>query len=172
MKRIPLYSTEGELRAHALVDDDLYEWLAQWRWFLSDGYVARYAGWRDEDGRRVQRQVKLHRQIMGLEFGDPRQVDHEDGNPLNNQRVNLRLATAVLNGQNRKLNTNSTTGYRGVSRDNHAGRSRPYLAYVNVNKVRHKLGFFATAEEAAEAVEAFRAQHLPYSPEASSAATE
>jgi len=38
MKKIPLYNSNEE----AIVDDDNFEYISQWEWFLTeDGYAAR-----------------------------------------------------------------------------------------------------------------------------------
>lgn len=37
------------------------------------------------------------RRVMGLASGDPRQVDHIDGNPRNNVKSNLRIVSAKTN---------------------------------------------------------------------------
>lgn len=43
------------------------------------------------------------------------QVDHRDGNPLNNRWSNLRIATQSLNNANAKLRRDSTSGLKGVT---------------------------------------------------------
>jgi len=55
----------------------------------------------------------MHRVLMGLSAGDPRVVDHIDGNGLDNRRQNMRICTAGENARNRSRTTN-TTGYKGV----------------------------------------------------------
>lgn len=156
--RIPVYNHEGRLHNWTEVDDrdsDLMGWL--WR-YSSRGYVVRHA-----NGT-----VQMHRLIMGLELGDPREVDHIDGDKLNNRRSNLRVVSHRQNQQNRKgPNKNSTTGVRGVRFCKQTGR---YAAQVTMHGAVHWLGRHDTLEEAEAAVVAFRATHMPYSSDARNAA--
>lgn len=57
----------------------------------------------------------LHRFLLGLGKGDVGRVDHRDGNGLNNQRYNLRLATHSQNMQNRRVQKNNRSGFKGVT---------------------------------------------------------
>ena len=59
-------------------------------------------------------------------------VDHIDGNSLNNRVENLRLVDFSINGRNRKLNNNNTTGFTGISRQIIPNRSGGYNEYYVV----------------------------------------
>ena len=72
-------------------------------------------------------------------------LDHIDGDGRNNRISNLRRCTMSQNLGNRKLNKNSTTRMKGVSR--RRGYDR-YRAYINYKGKRIHLGEFSTAEEA------------------------
>jgi hypothetical protein len=89
-------------------EEDLPE-LSRHRWTYvprSCGHGAYAARWiTQEDGRR--KTLYMHRQLMGE---PPEEVDHEDGDGLNNQRHNLRCASRSQNSVNR----NHTNTYRGV----------------------------------------------------------
>jgi hypothetical protein len=75
------------------------------------------------------------------------QVDHINGDTLDNRRSNLRVVTVSINQLNRKKpNRNSQSGVVGVGR--HEGRWR---ARISIDGETHHLGRFATIEAAAAA---------------------
>jgi hypothetical protein len=53
----------------------------------------------------------MHRLILGIPNSE---VDHVNGNPLDNRRVNLRLATRAQNSANTRSRKNTTSKYKGV----------------------------------------------------------
>lgn len=131
----------------ATVDACDYEAINQHRWYASKANRPRdnWYAFRS-DGRGT---VYMHRQIMGAKKGT--QVDHIDGNGLNNTRANLRLCSQSQNNAN---NTRSVgqTGYRGV--EYVSDHLRKYRAVVWKNSKRINKGDFSTAEEAARARDA------------------
>ena len=78
------------------------------------------------------------------------EVDHKDGNPINNHINNLRWATSTQQKQNTKLRSDNSSGFKGVSFDNFTGK---YLARICHNKKQMNLGLYETAEEASEVYE-------------------
>lgn len=88
--------------------------------------------------------VFLHRLLMPPPQG--LSVDHINGNPLDNRRSNLRVATHAQNMANRKSHKNNTSGFRGVYR----AKNR-YRAEIKHQGKKIRLGSFATAEEAGAA---------------------
>ncbi|MCH8853397.1 MAG: HNH endonuclease [Planctomycetes bacterium] len=129
---------------HVTIVDAVDAWALRYRWISdSKGYVSRW---------RNRRRIRLHRQILG-EACVGLDVDHVDGNPLNNHRSNLRAVTRSQNMQNRHdLQRNNTTGFRGVGRL----RSGGYRAYATFSGKRFYAGLYPTAAEAAVAAEALR----------------
>ena len=67
-------------------------------------------------------------------------IDHINGNGLDNRIVNLRSVSHKENGKNCKLSKNSTTGINGVS---FAKNCDKYYAYIDVDGERESLGYFA-----------------------------
>lgn len=138
---IPL--TQGQF---ATVDAADFEWLSQWKWFAhwNSGTQSFYAHRNEKVGTK-QRTVPMHRAILGLEFGDPRQGDHrESGNTLDNRRANLRIATKSQNAKNRRTNRNNTSKLKGVMSH---GNGR-YEARISVNGEFIRLGSYSSPEEA------------------------
>jgi hypothetical protein len=97
--------------AVAIVDADSYEALCVLgNWCLnSQGYAVQW--YRNDAGRRTAR--LMHRLI--LDAPAHLQVDHIDGDRLNNTRANLRLATRSQNMANRRSPRTNSSGYKGVS---------------------------------------------------------
>jgi len=78
----------------------------------------------------------------------PMEVDHKDRNSLNNNIDNLRLGDSMLQKQNRGMQSNNTSGVKGVGW--HKQRSKWRARIMVENKEKH-LGLYATFKEAAEA---------------------
>ena len=77
-------------------------------------------------------------------------IDHIDKNKTNNKYINLRLATQKQNGENKLLNSNNSSGHRGVFFRKNL-KSKPYLVSIMNNKKSIHVGYFAKIEEAIEA---------------------
>ena len=101
---------------------------------------------RKEGKRRV---ILLHRFILDAPNGV--YVDHIDGNGLNNCRDNLRFVTHAQNSTNRRLGTNSTTGFKGVYLHKLSGRWRGRIFVAGKGIC---LGYHDTPEAAHEAYKA------------------
>ncbi len=104
-------------------------------------YAVRIAR---QDG--VRRAIYLHR-ILGPE-GAEDQLDHADGDGLNNRRCNLRPATHAQNQWNKGVTKRNKVGMKGVSWH---PINQKWRARIRVNGRNTHLGFFDTPEEAHEA---------------------
>ena len=121
----------------AIVDQDIAN-LYPGKWYVnSHGYVKR---------RINGKLVSLHRVVMDAPKGQ--EVDHINGNKLDNRRDNLRFCTRQENLRNfPKLKRNSS-GFKGVS---FCSRSGKWRARIAVNKKEILIGRFDTKELAADA---------------------
>lgn len=129
----------------ALVDDADYEWLSAHKWCASypNTYALRRLP-RSEGGHIVW----MHKVILGASRGI--EVDHIDGNPLNNQRSNLRLATHRENSFNTKRPTTNKSGFKGVYWHKAAGK---WAACITIHDKAKHLGLFVDIDDAAKAYE-------------------
>lgn len=94
-----------------LVDDEDYEHLSKMRWGVSGKSARRQYAF---TGVGKGRSLSMHRYLLGLKPHNPLRVDHKDGNGLNNQRSNIRIATQSQNGCNKPASNRSVTGIKGV----------------------------------------------------------
>jgi len=96
---------------------------------------------------KKKRTVWMHRLLLDAPCG--MQVDHIDGNGLNNSRSNLRLCTQSLNNANARFKPGSS-GFRGVYQRGNAFRVLISSGQRSGAKMRY-VGSFRTAEDAARA---------------------
>lgn len=133
--------------------------LASYHW--SDnrhGYVRRRQG---TDGRCIF----LHREVAGLRFGDERVVDHINRDRMDSRRENLRILDGQSqNMQNMGSKPGSSSKYRGVSWRKSASK---WYAYCRLNGKMVGLGLYDDEDEAGRVAAAFRAEHMPFSSDAS-----
>jgi hypothetical protein len=103
----------------ALVDDEWYEYLSQWRWFpIGAGYASRQV---TKNG--VRHTIYMHRQVAGTPPG--MDTDHINGDKLDNRSENLRIVSHSENLMARlKLDKRNNSGYRGVSKFKNKWRAR------------------------------------------------
>lgn len=101
-----------------------------------DGYVNHW-----ENGHNQ----KLHRILMeNTDFP----IDHINGDPRDNRRCNLRIATPKQNSRNASLRKDSSTGFKGV----HYRKNRnSFVALIRVDNKLKYLGSFKDPNEAAKA---------------------
>lgn len=141
---IPLRGKAG-LGKYAIVDDADSDLVAgySWRGVISGNVLYAHTDM-FIDGK--WRTVRMHRFILNT---TPSQlVDHKNGNGLDNQRNNLRIATRRQNRQNAKQKSDSTTKYKGVRK---AVSGFQWQATITVNGKRVALGGYRTQWDAAKA---------------------
>ena len=105
MREIPL--TQGKV---ALVDDEDYEYLNQFKWYAQKIHNIYYA-MRSLPKINKPHQLCMHAVIVGTPPGMV--TDHINGNGLDNRRENLRIVTNRENLQN--LHHPKSSKYPGVS---------------------------------------------------------
>lgn len=141
-----LLLTQGKV---ALIDDEDFDYLNQWKWFAIKDSNTYYAGRsvKSTSGNSRQNIITLHRFIMKCKFGDGKIIDHKDRNGLNNQKSNLRFATYSQNSQNKKSKKNGSSKYLGVS---FSKRKKLWEVRIKVNGKNKRIGYFKLEKEAAK----------------------
>lgn len=140
MKRIKL--SKGQ---YALIDDEDFDFLNQWKWSLMcDEYGLCYA-YRKEPSRYNGRSVYMHREILNLK-NKSLLIDHINHNGLDNQKQNLRLCNEKTNHLNRKKCLNTSSKYKGVYFHK---ASLKWLAQIQKYGKHEYLGMFESQEKAA-----------------------
>lgn len=147
MKRIPL--TQGKF---AIVDDDMYEYLSQWKWHAkwNNSTKSFYACRTDRSVGK--KNVYMARVIMNTPDGLI--ADHINHDTLNNTRQNLRNVTQSVSKINTRASANNKIGERGIR-----FRDGKYIARLEIKKKAVFQKRFNTLDEAktyyAEQIAAF-----------------
>jgi hypothetical protein len=121
-------------------------------WKLNKGAskAGNEAGWEDRFYHRItinRKTYHAHRIAWLLTYGSwpVDQIDHINGNGLDNRLENLRAVSSIENLRNQKIPKNNTSGTIGVSFDK---RKQYYLASIMINGKSKNLGYFKNKEEA------------------------
>ena len=165
----PKYGTK-----EVLIDEEDYDLVDGIKWTAKKNtktsknkfYVKRNINFRmvtdPKTGKRKQKQdcQQLHREIIKrkLNFKEEdikgKQVDHINGDPLDNRRENLRLVTDKENKWNKGLRKNNTSGYVGVNwhKQTQKWNARARFTCEQTGREKTKfLGYYNDKEEAARA---------------------
>lgn len=112
------------------------------------------AGNTPRSGARSRPLQRMHRIIIAAPSGV--EVDHINGNGLDNRRCNLRPATSSQQNMNTRKRSDNSSGFKGVSWHTKAGKWR---AVISANRKVLHLGYFESPDAAYEAYLAASSQH-------------
>ena len=129
----------------ALVDDEDFVLLSAFRWSAQKQHNGTFYAVR---GRRVGGRcetIRMHRSIINAPSNV--QVDHINGDGLDNRKANLRMATSQENNRNRTKAPRGSSTFKGVSM-RESGR---WSARITVNGNGIYLGTFDSEKDAAHA---------------------
>jgi len=128
-----LYNSKNVEIAETVFDKEDFEKIKQYKWYLCQtGYATNF-----------KTRKRIHQLLMECPKG--MEVDHKDGNKLNNKRENLRPATKSQQGQNRGPSKANKLGLRGVWKI----RNGKYTSQIGLMGKKFFLGSFPSAEQAA-----------------------
>lgn len=127
-----------------LVDKEDVHLLGSYAWqvkSVGDRHYLHRSTW--NPARKGWSTIIFHRLILGVD-DTAISVDHIDGNTLDCRKANLRLCSNGQNRVNSRMNTNNSSGFRGVSLRRRDGR---WIAKISNTFI----GAFDTPEQASEA---------------------
>ena len=135
----------------AIVSDEDFKMVNQHKWYCVPKDNCEYAchDFGNKDNQYGVKHVTMHKFLMDTPFG--MQVDHIDGNGLNNCRENLRICTQSQNNGNYRISARNKSGFKGVSWHKKTGKWRATLATYMLDKKQQYLGVFENKEDAAKA---------------------
>lgn len=130
----------------ATVDDEDYEWLNQNTWHVSESARTDYA--LSHPSKNIR--LSMHRVLLDCPEG--MEIDHIDGNGLNNQKSNLRIVTRRENCQNlHPKKFKKVSKFPGVSFHTVTQTWYPRARVGEGGSVVKSRGYYKTEEEAHEA---------------------
>lgn len=143
-----------------MVDDEDFDRLNKFKWYAKRAGENFYARRRDINDKT--KAIGMHRMIMGCTFGDGKIIDHIDGNPLNNQRSNLRFCTTSQNMRNVKKHPKGK--FRGVSIAYRCKTSTSiiYRAVASIEGKRKTIGCYKSDIDAAIAYNEYIKANDPF----------
>ena len=141
MREIPL--TRG---LHTIIDDDDFDLIKQHKWCankIGNTFYVQHS-FTHPGGRKGA--LYMHRVIMNPPSN--MDVDHLDGDGLNNRRSNLRICTRGQNCGRQKPQVGRSSKFKGVSYHRRMGC---WEAYVHSKDKKHPAGYFSDERKAAMA---------------------
>jgi hypothetical protein len=147
MKKYNTYDLSGDYgkcflseQKYFLFDKEDFEKINFFYWYLTNAnYVITY-------NPRTKKYILFSRFISNASPNEI--VDHENRNPLDNRKSNLRITDATGNSINRSISSNNTSGIIGVSWSKTKNKWR---SFVSVQKKFIHLGYFKNFEDAVKA---------------------
>jgi hypothetical protein len=130
----------------ALIDGEDYDRLSAFKWRIQPG-PGRYTDYVVRSGNPL---IFMHHDVIGR---PPKglEVDHLNGDGLDNRRSNLRVVTHGVNKQNGPSYRGTSSRFRGVSLQRFNSGNSAWQARIQFEHTSYRLGSFATEEEAARA---------------------
>lgn len=127
-----------------IVDEADHAWLSQWKWYARTGRKDYVYASRSIRNGKTTTIINMHNILLPTEDGY--ELDHINGNTLDNRRDNLRVATHQQNMWNRKPPRGTSSKFKGVSFQK---ATNYWKANIKINDKQKHLGCFWDEEEAA-----------------------
>ena len=145
-----LYNDKGMVSGITIFDAKFIDYIKPYKWFKINNH--NYVSCHFLDENKIRKMMQLHRYLMYLSnnfnLDSSLDIDHIDGDPLNNLLSNLRTCTTSQNCRNSNRKKNSSSQYKGV---NFFKRDKKWKAEIYVNGKNLFLGLFINEIDAAKA---------------------
>lgn len=150
MVKIPLTGRNGSGK-YTIIDDEDYPKVANTKWH----YGCKYYAVHHKMINRKHFYIYLHKVVLGVE--NKTEVDHINGDKLDNRRSNLRICTHQQNMHNKGMQKNNKSGFKGVSWDSTRKRWKATISHhdrtINLGRFQDKMDAVRTYNN--KAVELF-----------------
>jgi len=143
MKLIKLGGKKYSL--NAIVDDDDFDRISKYKWSVHKKGNCFYAH-RGFVCNGKLKHVLMHQEI--LNFPKDLDIDHINGNSIDNRKSNLRICLHQENAYNRRPNKDTETGYKDI---HFVQKTHQFTVCITSNSKKHGIGNFKTLSEAIEA---------------------
>lgn len=130
-----------------IIDDEDFVKVDQYTWHINTPPSSKTSYVMANISKKVK--IKLHRFLLNV-TNSKIQIDHINGNGLDNRKENLRLVTNAQNSRNKSkyITTNSTSKYKGVF---FCKQRNKWVAQICLDYKKIFIGRFKTEIEAAKA---------------------
>lgn len=129
----------------AIVDNEDFDSLNVFKWHTQTDGFNFYAARTDRTAGK--RNIILHHAIIGKPCKGM-QVDHINGDGLDNRKQNLRVVTASQNQWNSKIRKDNVSGQKGVA---FVKKEKSWVVHIQTNGKRKYLGYFHEKKDAIKA---------------------
>jgi len=119
-------------------DIEDFDKIKNYKWHINKTYNT-YRVW----AQIKRKTMYMHKIILNNEIKD---IDHINGNGLDNRKCNLRACNKSQNGMNRGAPSSNTSGYKGVY---YKKRDKKWVAFISVNGKHYNGGSFKDINMAA-----------------------
>lgn len=140
MKKVGLSNEKN----FTLVDDEFYHALITHKWHCHNVKRKTYYARRSVMKNGVIKTIYMHHIILPPKDGY--EIDHKNGNGLDNRRKNLRFVTRSQNHANIGKTLGRSSKFKGVYKDK---RINKWVSRIKVNQKNIYLGSFKNEKDAA-----------------------
>ena len=147
MKIIPVKVQNKLASVPCYIDDEDYFVLKNKKWCLGGGGKVYAQTNVSNKILEIKNSCVLMHNII-LWCPKKYEIDHKDGEPLNNQKSNLRICTRSQNQMNKSKHKDNISGFKGVRK---VKNKEKWTAQISKDKKIYYLGSFNSPEAASEA---------------------